>query len=140
MNACQQKLAGQISSTSHATGWHWSRTGCFCHAFSKRAFARNTLSKERVHTSASNGADWKAARSAHPVCICLSQALSVEAGVLFYRSISNTNQTAHWSRSEATGSARDAKSEQSRVNPVCNTPPVSPPGVQDTALALPESL
>ena len=37
-------------------------------------------------------------------------------------SISNTNQTAHWSRSEATRSPRDAKSEQSVPSPVCNTP------------------
>ena len=49
--------------------------------------------------------------------------------MIFDRSISNTNQTAHWSRSQATGIARDAKSEESVVNPVCNEPDTSEYGL-----------
>ena len=49
LRACQQKLAGQISSTSRAAAWHWSRLGCLWHAFSKPAFASDELDKERVH-------------------------------------------------------------------------------------------
>ena len=113
------KLAGQISSTFRAAVWHWSRMGCLRHAFSKRAFVRNALVKERVHIMCLRRCSYGMLPVHIPVYIFLIQAFPVEACMISDRSISNTNQTAHWSRSEATGSSRDAKSEQSLLNPVC---------------------
>ena len=72
----------------------------------------------------------------HLLCGCSGRSLGVtgegvcmdrmgrtfQARVLYDRYISRTSHTAHWSRTESTGRARDAKSEQSFMNHVCNTP------------------
>ena len=111
-----------LPARAHEGVWHGIRAEHGRHGSHGCGKAVRARDKQRVTTMCTLGdRAGHDGGALHDVCMCVS-GWHVEANALRDRFTSHTCHTAHWGRSESTGSARDAKSEQSAANQVCNKP------------------
>ena len=94
-----------------------------------RARTKQPVSSELPPPTVRRGRGLVLVGALHIVCMC-GEARPIEATVLVDRFTSRTSRTAHLGRSGTPQSTRDAKSEQSVANHVCNTPTTC--GLPDT--------